>query len=42
MISLKNILFDKILNFEIKIDFFIEDVADSVPGSNNLRLKSEY
>ncbi len=39
--SLKDILYDKILNYEIIIDNFVDNTTDFVKGSTNLRLNDD-
>ncbi len=38
---MKDVLFDKLLNYEIRVDYFIENIADVVKGTTNMRLKPE-
>ena len=42
MRSLKDVLFDKILNYEIKIDNYVHRVADLSEGGTTLRLKMQF
>ena len=42
MKTLKGALFDKILNYDIKVDQFVENISELCIGTTNLRLKEQY
>ena len=42
MASLKGVLFDKLLNYEIELEDIILKIAEKVKGSYSLKLNSEY
>lgn len=42
MKTLKGALFDKILNYDIKVDQFVEDITEKCVGTTNLRLRDKH
>lgn len=40
--SLKSILFDKILNYDLEIENIVNEISDFIPQTKSLKLKQEY